>query len=161
MTKGSCRSPSHLHRALVALDHYRSSVVWTMILHTPWRHILPNSFTSHSLVQWSCGRRPYVDDSRTGDRFVLLHGGIVPRGEQQKFPKVTSRYHRSMTDGPSSCVSDRVYISLANTVFCSMSSQCPLVIGGFPLPAISRLPHRIFPILIRLLQQSLRGSLAR
>ncbi len=40
MTKGSCRSPSHLHRALVVLDHYRSSVVWTMILGTPWRHIL-------------------------------------------------------------------------------------------------------------------------
>ena len=43
MTKGSCRSPSHLHRALV-LDHYRSSVVGTMILHTPWRHILQADF---------------------------------------------------------------------------------------------------------------------
>lgn len=66
-----------------------------------------------------------------------------------------------MADGPNSCVADRVYISLANTVFRSMSSQYPLVIGGSPLPATSRLPHRIFPISTRLLQQSLHSSLAR
>lgn len=101
-----------------------------------------------------------MDNSDTDDRSVV-HSGIVPRGEQQKFPKVPPTYEGSMGDGPSRCAVERVYINLAHTGFRSMSSHYSLVIVGFLLPATSRFLHCITSISIYLLQQPLHRSLER